>query len=448
MALRDAQGCGYDFAAWKRSARCRARTNSPRVWRTRGVEARDEAPSPLPIGRVKGTFHVASPEEIRAGEVTDVYFLRGRQVIEAEGEDPQVVAEIRASALPREWRWGIFAGLEEALTLLDGVDVEVQALSEGSVFYPEEPVMVISGAYLKFGVLETSLLGLLCQASGIATGAARCKLAADGRRVYSFGVRRMHPAIAPMIDRSAYLGGCDGVAAVRSARMLGLQPVGTMAHALILVLGEERAWSAFDRVMDSSIPRIALIDTFQDEKFGALSAAELLRGRLSAVRLDTPSSRRGDFLSILREVRWELDERGFSRVEIFASGGLDEREILRLNRYVDAYGVGTSIGSAPVVDFALDIVEVNGEPRAKRGKLSGRKDLWGCAQCGNRGIVPWDAGLGHCPRCGQRVHSLLRTWARPGRRAESLPPVRESRERAIREAKAAPDPFDAGRGSR
>src|SRR5262249_37529975 len=121
----------------------------------------------------EGGFNVASPEEIRDGRVTDVYLLRGKEVLEQEGENPQVVAEIRANPLPANWTWGIFAGLGEAVHLLEDRGVEVQALAEGSVFYAEEPVLVLFGRYLDFGTLETSLLGLLCQASGIATAAAR-----------------------------------------------------------------------------------------------------------------------------------------------------------------------------------------------------------------------------------------------------------------------------------
>src|SRR5436190_1151227 len=89
-----------------------------------------------------------------------------------------------------------------------------------------------SATSTSFGVLETALLGLLCQASGVATVAARCKIAAEGRPVFSFGARRMHPAISPMVERSAYIGGCDGVASVKSAEVIGIQPVGTMAHAV------------------------------------------------------------------------------------------------------------------------------------------------------------------------------------------------------------------------
>jgi nicotinate phosphoribosyltransferase len=399
---------------------------------------------------VSDGLHVASPEEVRGGKVTDVYFLRGQEVLKAEGENPHVVAEIRATTLPREWGWAVFAGLDEALWLLegrgtdDGRGLDVQALHEGSVFYAEEPVMVLAGRYLDFGVLETALLGLICQASGVATVAARCKLAAEGRQVYSFGARRMHPAIAPMIERAAYLGGCDGVAAVKSAEVIGLTPVGTMAHALILILGEERAWRGFDRVVDSRVPRVALVDTFQDEKFGAVAAALTLGKRLAAVRLDTPASRRGNFPAILREVRWELDERGFSDVKIFVSGGIDEQHILELNMFADAYGVGSAISNAPVIDFALDIVEVDGRPRAKRGKLSGRKHLWECPECGNRGVSPWSARLGHCPRCGHRVHELLESGISKGKRKRDYPSAHDVRARTLEQIEAAPDPFGRG----
>ncbi|SRR6266705_1832872 len=388
-----------------------------------------------------GGFHIATAEEIRDGRVTDVYLLRGQEILQQEGENPQVVAEIRAGSLPKDWTWGVFAGLAEALHLLEGRGVEVQALPEGSVFYAEEPVMVLWGRYLDFGALETSLLGLLCQASGIATAAARCRLAAGTRPVYSFGARRMHPAIAPMIERAAYVGGCDGVAVVKSAELIGLDPVGTMAHALILILGEERAWTGFDRVIDSRVPRVALVDTFQDEKFGAVAAAQLLGSRLSAVRLDTPANRRGNFAAILREVRWELDERGFAKVKLFISGGIDERRIIELNRYADAYGVGAAISNAPVVDFSLDIVEVGGEARSKRGKLSGRKHLWGCPECGSRGIASGTARLGDCPRCGHRVRSLLDAHLVVGKRRRAGPTAREVRDRTLDEISALPDPF-------
>ncbi|MHB8842621.1 MAG: nicotinate phosphoribosyltransferase, partial [Candidatus Aquicultor sp.] len=214
----------------------------------------------------------------------------------------------------------------------------------------------VSGIYTDFAVYETSMLGLVCQASGIATRAARCKQVAGERQVVSFGARRMHPAISPMIERNAFIGGCDGVAVAKSAELIGEQPVGTMPHALIIVFEDEiAAYKAFDEIIDPGVRRVALIDTFDDEKFGALKAAYALGDHLYAVRLDTPSSRRGNFLKILQEVRWELDLRGFDFVKLFCSGGLDEKKIAVLNEYADAYGVGTYISSAPVVDFSFDI---------------------------------------------------------------------------------------------
>src|SRR5439155_20500396 len=102
-----------------------------------------------------------------------------------------------------------------------------------------------------------------------------------------------------------------------------------------------------------------LIDTLQDEKFEAIRVAEALGGGRYAVRLDTPSSRRGDFFRIIQEVRWELDIRGYGHVKIIASCGVDDNEILHVYPVVDAYGVGTSIVKAPVCNFAHDILELD-----------------------------------------------------------------------------------------
>jgi nicotinate phosphoribosyltransferase len=97
-----------------------------------------------------------------------------------------------------------------------------------------------------------------------------------------------------------------------------------------------------------------------------------------------------------------------------------------------------------VIDFALDIVEVDGHPRAKRGKPSGRKHLWECPECGDRGIAPWSARLGHCPRCGHRVHDLVDTMIAKGRRKRGSPSAQEIRERTLEQIGRAPDPFGRG----
>lgn len=381
----------------------------------------------------KKIFFIAPEEDIRKGLVSDVYFSRISEVLKVSGINPFTKGEVRAGSLPDNWSWSVFAGLEEVLHLFEGFPVDVYALEEGEIFYPETPVFRIEGRYLSYAVYETALLGFLCQASGIATMASRCKKAAEGRPVYSFGARRMHPAITPMIERNAFIGGCDGVAAIESAQFIKEEPVGTMSHSFILCFqNEKEAFKAFHRVMPPKIRRIALIDTFQDEKFGALTAAEAIGSDLFAVRLDTPSSRRGNFLKILEEVRWELNLRGFNHVKIFISGGLNEKLISDLNKFADAYGVGTAISNAPVVDFSFDLVEVDNKPLAKRGKTSGAKQVYRCLKCYRDYILPWEAKKPVCGCGSKKLEPLLKLWIKNGKLVKKLPSPQEIREKVLK----------------
>ena len=333
-------------------------------------------------------FNTASYEEIKGAEGADVYFHRTMEILRSRGlENTPVHAEVAyKTSNPDEWF--VVAGLDEVAHLLDGVEVEAHAVPEGTICRPNEPVLTLSGPYSAFAEHETAIVGFLCQASGVATGAARCRLAAGERRVVSFGARRMHPAITPMIERAAYLGGCDGVSVELAARRLGIPATGTLPHALVLILGSTvEAAEAFDEVISADVPRTILIDTFDDEKFGALIAARAIPDSIYAVRLDTPGNRRGDFRDLMREVRWELDRHGFDHVKIFASGGIDVEYILHLNPVCDAYGVGGAIADAPMIDYSLDLVEVSGEDRSKRGKRGGRKRLLELKD-GSRLVVP------------------------------------------------------------
>lgn len=367
-----------------------------------------------------GRFHTASEDDIRQGRVTDVYFARTLEVLEAKGIDKVVRAEFFAKKLPADYGWGVLAGIEEAARLMEGRAVDIRCMREGEVFTAWEPVMEVSGSYREFCLFETPLLGLICQSTGVATKSARIRLSAGDRMVVSFGARRMHPAIAPMIERAAFIGGADGVSVVASAELLEVDPMGTMPHSLILVLGDTvDAIKAFDAVIGPEVRRVALIDTFNDEKFEALRVAEAMGERLFAVRLDTPASRRGDFYRIFEEVRWELDLRGYKHVKLFASGGLDEEEVKRLSPLVDAFGVGTSISNAPVVDFSMDITEIDGKPFAKRGKMSGAKDLLSCLRCARRKTVPM--GTREQCVCGGEMESLMTPLIEKGRIVRELP---------------------------
>ena len=352
-------------------------------------------------------FHTADPKEIINGKITDVYFDRTLKILKAKGLNPIVRAEFIAKNLPEKWPWAIFAGLEEAMYLMKHLPIRVRAMKEGSVFYPYEPVMEIEGRYQDFCVYETAILGLICQASGIATKAARFKKLAGNNLIASFGARRMHPLLAPMIERNAYIGGCDGVAVVKSGELIGEDPMGTMPHALIICFGSTvEALKAYDDVLEPKIKRVALIDTFLDEKFECLNVAEALGRKLFAVRFDTPSSRRGNFYRILEECRWELDMRGYSHIKFYVSGGIKEEDIQDLNPIVNGYGIGTSISNAPVVDYAMDIMEVEGEPKAKRGKWSGSKRVLSCRKCGERKTIPNDKKRYLCS-CGRKFYDIL-----------------------------------------
>jgi nicotinate phosphoribosyltransferase len=377
-------------------------------------------------------FFTASDDDIRSGAVTDVYFLRTKQVLEARGLNKRVRVEVGAKGFPAGYDWAVFAGLEDALHLLDGCPVSVEGLLEGSIFRAYQPVLSIEGRYLDFGLHETALLGFLCQASGVATKAARMRTLIGEKPLVHFGARRMHPAIAPMIDRSAYIGGCDGVAVVLSADLLGIPPSGTIPHALILQMGDTlEAVRAFHEIVDPAVRRVALIDTFQDEKFEAIRLAEALGDALWALRLDTPSSRRGNFAKILQEVRWELDLRGFEQLRLLVSGGLDEADIPALLPWADAFGVGTAIANAPVIDLSLDIVEIDGQPIAKRGKESGGKRLFLCALCGRERVAPVRRAIPSCPTCGTSMAAVSVSLMENGQILPSLPTPTMIRERTL-----------------
>jgi nicotinate phosphoribosyltransferase len=387
-------------------------------------------------------FHIATPEEIKSGYVTDAYFVHAKKILETQKIEKRVRLEVTLKKrFPDGGEWGIFAGLDEAIELLSELRLDVYALPEGTYFKTNEPVLLIETSYHDFCVYETALLGLLCQASGVATKAARCKTAAQERPVWAFGARRMHPALAPMIDRAAYIGGCEGVSCIAGAALLGEAPFGTIPHALVMVLEDSAtATSFFDQIVDTSVKRVALIDTFGDEKFEALENAELLGENIYAVRLDTPSSRRGDMLEIAREVRWELDIRGYENVKIFISGGLDEDVIPHLNEVADAYGVGTAISNARVCDFSLDIVEIETqnqwEPVAKRGKQSGAKQLFVCDDCGYRQAVYWHKPLERCPKCLGRWEPRLIKLIENGKLLKALPEPREIRDFVLKQLPA------------
>lgn len=375
----------------------------------------------------------ANHKEIIDGKTTDIYFQRAEEILKKEKRNPEVTAEVWAKKLPDNYKWAIFAGLSEAIELFKNKKIDIKGLPEGSVFLEKEPVLTIKGKYLDFAKFETPLLGYICQASGISTKTARCKMAAGNRIVLSFGARRMHPSITPVIDRYAYLGGADGVSAILSAEKLNLKPQGTIPHAVILIIGDTAgAALAYDKTVAKGIPRTILVDTFGDEKIEAVRLAEKLQGKLDSIRVDTPSSRRGNLPSILREIREELNNRDFNDVGIFVSGGLDECSLKELNPYADGYGIGTSLSNAPTINFSLDIVEIKGKLVSKKGKVAGEKQVLECERCGNRKIASFRDSKKNCD-CGNAMKLLTKKIMEKGKVLEGSEKVDVIRNRVLRQ---------------
>jgi nicotinate phosphoribosyltransferase len=334
-------------------------------------------------------FWLASEREIKEGGVTDSYFLNTEAALNKSGRNPMVTMEVYTRHLPHGDSWGILSGVYEVAKLLEGVPVDVDAMDEGEIFaiskdsLAYEPVMKIKGRYRDFARFETPLLGFLASASGFATKAARMRVASGNKILLSFGTRRAHPALAPLIERCAFVAGFDGVSNICGAKLLGIKGSGTMPHSFILCFDDQQtAWRAFSDALPPDAEVIVLADTLYDEKTESIMALNTLGKRLSGVRLDTPASRRGEWKKIIEEVRWELNIRGGRNVRIFVSGGLDEKDVVELRDVVSGFGVGTSVSNAPAIDFNMKMVEVEGEksgemvPRAKRGDLSGEKDVY------------------------------------------------------------------------
>lgn len=312
-------------------------------------------------------------QAVLSGETADVYFVRTMEILRHEALNPVATMEVFPS------RAGILCGIEEVKALLAKVlpedNREVWALAEGEVMSRKEVVLRITAPYRSYGLYETAICGILAHCSGWATAARECVEAAKGIPVISFGARHVHPSVAGIMDYSAMIGGCVGCSSVAGAKLVGIEPVGTMPHALIIIMGDTvKATLAFDKYMPTELPRVSLVDTFKDEAEESVLVAQALGRRLNSVRLDTPAERGQVTPDLVKEVRARLDLAGFKHVKIFVSGGVTVERIKRFvdeGAPVDGFGVGSYITSAKPIDFTADLHEVEGKPIAKRGRIPG-----------------------------------------------------------------------------
>ncbi len=347
--------------------------------------------------------------------LTDLYQLNMMQAYLDHGMVGTAVFELFFRKLPPERNFLVAAGLEQAVQFLErarlGPDEQawleasgrfrpdliahladwrftgdVDAMPEGTVFFPDEPILRVVAPLPDAQLVETRLINLLHFGTVIASKAARCVLAAEGRTLVDFGLRRAHGAEAGLLAaRAAYLTGFDGTATTLAAPLYGVPANGTMAHSFIQAHDSEEA--AFLDFAESRPDALTLLIDTYDTEAGARKVVALASGlaekgtKIGAVRLDS-----GDLGVLAHKVRAILDAGGQREVRIFASGGLDETEIARLvaaGAPIDGFGVGTSLttaSDAPALDCAYKLQEYAGVARRKRseGKATwpGRKQVW------------------------------------------------------------------------
>lgn len=262
----------------------------------------------------------------------------------------------------------------------------VHAMPEGTIFYADEPILSVTAPLPQAQLIESRIINLLQFQTLIASKAARAVIAAPGRNLVDFGLRRAHGAEAGLLAaRASYLAGFDGTATVLAGQCFDIPVFGTVAHSFILAHDDETgALEDFARSYGDGVT--LLIDTF-DTKAGARKVADLAP-RLAAdgisilaVRIDS-----GDLAAHARDVRRILDDGGLHETRIFASGSLDEfavRDLLSAGAPIDGFGIGSRLDTsadAPYLDCAYKLTEYAGVARRKQSEgkatLPGRKQVF------------------------------------------------------------------------
>jgi nicotinate phosphoribosyltransferase len=408
--------------------------------------------------------------------LTDLYQLNMMQAYLDRGETKTAVFEFFVRKLPRERGFLIAAGLEQVLEFLvrlrftpeeldwlassgrfsknlidylEGLRFagDIHAMAEGTVFFPDEPILRVTAALPEAQLIETRLINLLQFQSMIAAKAARMILASPGKRLVDFGLRRAHGAEAGLLAaRASYIAGFAGTATVLADKEFGIPIFGTMAHSYIQVHDDEaEAFENFARARPKNLT--LLIDTYDTEaaarKVVALAPRLKAAGiSIGAVRLDS-----GDLITLSKTVRRILDEGELRDVTIFASGGIDETaiaNIIRSGAPIDGFGIGSSLTTsydAPGLDCVYKLEEYAGLPRRKRsaGKATwpGRKQVW--RRFGADGRMAGDIlSLENDDQPGEPLIELV---MQGGKRLKPAPTLAEIRVRAARDLERLPEPL-------
>lgn len=351
----------------------------------------------------------------RSALLTDLYQLNMIQAYLDEGFLQDAVFEFFFRRLPKRRAFLLAAGLEQALDYLESMRFKVDeidwlrstgrfrqncldylsglrftgdvyAMPEGTVFFADEPILRIVAPLPLAQLVETRLINILHFQCLIASKATRMKLAAPGKRLVDFGLRRAHGADAGLLAaRASYVAGFDGTATMLAESEFGIPTFGTMAHSYIQAHDDEtEAFERFARARPESLT--LLLDTYDTVAAArkVVALAPKLRAQditIRSVRLDS-----GDLLQLSQAVRGILDDGGLAHISILASGGLDEDALATLVQArapIDAFGIGTSLTTSsdvPALDCAYKLQEYAGRPRRKTssGKATwpGRKQVW------------------------------------------------------------------------
>jgi nicotinate phosphoribosyltransferase len=415
--------------------------------------------------------------------LTDLYQINMIQAYLDHGDTDTAVFELFARSLPARRGFLLAAGLHQALDFLENLRFssaeiewltstgrfnknlleylgdlrftgEVHAIAEGTVFFANEPILRVTAPLPQAQLVESRLINILHFQSLVAAKAARCVLAARGKLLVDFGMRRAHGAEAGLLAaRASYLAGFAGTATVLAGRAFGIPLYGTMAHSFVQAQDDETAaFELFARARPDNV--VLLLDTYDTE--AAARKVVALAPRLKAsgiairgVRLDS-----GDLIALAKSVRAILDHGGLQEVTIFASGGLDEDEIaacMQANAPIDGFGVGTSLTTSsdvPAIDFIYKLQEYAGAPRRKRSDKKatwpGRKQVWrrydaDGRMAGDRIALDLASAPAANTADGAGAEPLVHCVMRHGRRLAPSPSLDEIRSRAKRELERLPE---------
>ncbi len=307
---------------------------------------------------------------VAAGLATALEFLRDFRFSE---DDLGYLAGLRADSGEPMFESGFIEHLRRLEPRLD-----VDAVPEGTVVFPQEPLLRMCGPIVPCMLLETPLLDLINFQTLIATKAARVCVAAQGDPVLEFGLRRAQGVDGAIsASRAAYIGGCAATSNVLAGRLLGIPVRGTHAHSWVMLFDSEReAFDAYARAMPHNV--VLLVDTYESLQGvrNAIETGKWLRSQgreLTGIRLDS-----GDLAWLSIEARKLLDAAGFTKTVIFASNELDENVIASLKQQgarIGAWGVGTRLvtgaeDAALGGVYKLTAVRERGGPWTRRIKLS------------------------------------------------------------------------------